>query len=90
MEHDISLFLEHKFTMIRRERYLPVEWPGKANFQALLTVSVPLFIVAATMCRLFEDHNLDPEECLAEILNRNQESQLDGTYLPVFSRLLSS
>ncbi|KAL4820332.1 WD domain protein [Aspergillus spinulosporus] len=57
----------------------------------LLTMSVPLFIVAATMCRLFEDHNLDPEQRLDEILkNQNQESQLDGTYLPVFSRLLAS
>lgn len=91
IEHDISLFLEHKFTMIRSERSLSADWPGKTNFQALLTMSVPLFIVAATMCRLFEDHNLDPEQCLTEILeNQNQESQLDGTYLPVFSRLLAS
>ncbi|GIJ92489.1 hypothetical protein Asppvi_001766 [Aspergillus pseudoviridinutans] len=90
IEHDISLFLEHKLAQIRKERILSTGWPGKPNIQALLTMSVPLFIFAATICRVFEDHNLDPEQCLTEILKyQSQESKLDGTYLPVLDRLVS-
>jgi hypothetical protein len=53
-------------------------------------MSVPLFIFAATVCCLFEDYNLDPVQCLSEILKyQSQESKLDGTYLPVLDRLVS-
>jgi hypothetical protein len=90
IEHDISLFLEHKLARIRKERALSMGWPGKTDIQALLTMSVPLFIFAATICRLFEDHNLDPVLCLTEILKyQSLESKLDGTYLPVLDRLVS-
>lgn len=89
IKHDISLFLEYKLDAIRKERSLAADWPGNTHFQALLTMSVPLFIFAATICRLLQDHNLDPTECLTEILKyQNQESKLDGTYLPVFDRVL--
>ncbi|KAL2832933.1 hypothetical protein BDW59DRAFT_180525 [Aspergillus cavernicola] len=42
------------------------EPPGKPDIQVLLTMSVPLFIFAATILKY-----------------QNQESKLDGTYLPV-------
>ncbi|KAL4734024.1 hypothetical protein BDV11DRAFT_175153 [Aspergillus similis] len=88
--HDISVFLEHKLVAIRQERSLPPDWPGDMNFQTLVTMSVPSFIFAATICRVFEDHNLDPMQCLRDILKyQNQESRLDGTYLPVLDRLVS-
>ncbi|KAL4862105.1 hypothetical protein BDV12DRAFT_49827 [Aspergillus spectabilis] len=90
IERDISLFLEDKLVAIRHERSLSSDWPGHVNIQILITMSVPLFIFAATICRLFKDHNLDPEQCLNEILKyQNQESKLDGTYLPVLDRLVS-
>ena len=90
IERDISLFLENKLVAMRHKRSLPSDWPGYVNIQTLITMSVPLFIFAATICRLFEDHNLDPEQCLTEILKyQNQESKLDGTYLPVLDRLVS-
>ncbi|KAE8378188.1 hypothetical protein BDV26DRAFT_281329 [Aspergillus bertholletiae] len=91
IEHDISLFLKHRLATIRHKRSLSPDWPGDANIQTLVTMSVPLFIVAATICRLFEDHNLDPDQCLTEILKyQNQESKFDGTYLPVLDRLVSN
>ncbi|KAF7173474.1 hypothetical protein CNMCM6106_007558 [Aspergillus hiratsukae] len=91
IERDISLFLEHKLAKIRNERALSMGWPGKPDIQTLLTMSVPLFIFAATICRVFEDHNLDPEQCLTQILKyQSQESKLDGTYLPVLDRLVSN
>ncbi|KAJ5520270.1 WD domain protein [Penicillium fimorum] len=90
IERDISLFLDHKLAKIRKQRALPINWPGKSDIQALRTMSVPLFIFAATVCRVFEDHNLDPVQCLSEILRyKNQESKLDGTYLPILGRLAS-
>ncbi|KAL3468698.1 purine and uridine phosphorylase [Aspergillus californicus] len=90
IEHDISLFLENKLVAIRHERSLSSDWPGRVNVQILVTMSVPLFIFAATIYRQFKDHNLDPEQCLTEILKyQNQESKLDGTYLPVLDRLVS-
>lgn len=91
IEHDIALFLRHNLAIIRETRLLPPEWPGNATFQILVDMSVPLFIFAATVCRLFEDHNLDPVQCLDDLLQyRNMESRLDGTYRPVLDRLLAS
>ncbi|EYE98089.1 WD domain-containing protein [Aspergillus ruber CBS 135680] len=51
-------------------------------------MSVPLFIFAATVCRVFEDYDLDPVKSLAKILAyQSEESKLDGTYLPVLNRI---
>ncbi|KAK1146567.1 hypothetical protein N8T08_002997 [Aspergillus melleus] len=89
IEHDISLLFRQRFTEIRREHLLPEEWPGKENSEALVKMAVPLFISAATMCRVLEDRRWDPNESLKEILNHQEESsKLDGTYLPVLAKLL--
>ncbi|KAI3006741.1 hypothetical protein CBS147346_3641 [Aspergillus niger] len=88
IEHDISLYLRHKLKIIRETRSLPPDWPGDNIFQELVKMSVPLFIFAATVCRVFEDYDLDPVQTLSEILEyQNEESKLDGTYLPVLQRL---
>ncbi|KAL3248947.1 hypothetical protein ABHI18_011837 [Aspergillus niger] len=90
IERDISMFLKEKLVSIRHKRSLSSDWPGYVNVQILVTMSVPLFIFAATICRLSEDYNLDPAQCLTEILKyQNHESKLDGTYLPVLDRLVS-
>lgn len=87
--HDILLFLKHRLAQIGEERSLPVDWPGDVKTQQLLKISVPLFIFAATMCRILNDLQWDPIDSLEEILACGGESaSLDGTYLPVFSRLL--
>ncbi|RAO72618.1 uncharacterized protein BHQ10_008630 [Talaromyces amestolkiae] len=89
--HDISLFLKSRLSKIRKERLLPVNWPGDTNTQALVTLSVPLFIFAATACRLFEDPQWDPMDTITEILtNRSEGSQLNATYLPVLNRILNN
>ncbi|KAJ5786283.1 uncharacterized protein N7503_011495 [Penicillium pulvis] len=87
--HDITLFLNHQLAEVRTERFLPTDWPCDRDFQKLVALSVPLFIFAATICRLFKDPIWDPTDSLAEILtHQNDESKLDGTYLPVLDRLL--
>lgn len=90
IEHDISLFLKHRLSTIRTNRSLPVDWPGDTVIQDLVVFSVPLFIFATTICRIFEDPHWDPMDSLYEILtHRNDVSQLDTTYLPVLNRLLN-
>ena len=66
-----------------------------------MRLSVPLFIFAATACRILGDLQWDPEDSLAKLLGyQSDESQLDDTsrfddmsqfdktYLPVLNRLL--
>ncbi|KAJ6003151.1 hypothetical protein N7451_005698 [Penicillium sp. IBT 35674x] len=89
IKHDISLFLDHRLTEIRLERFLPSDWPGDEDIQKLVALSVPLFIFAATICRIFEEPDWDPIDSLTDILTRqNDQSKLDRTYLPVLDRLL--
>lgn len=89
IEHDISLFIDHRLAEIRTERFLHTEWPDKRDLRRLVALSVPLFIFAATICRIFEDPDWDPTEGLAEILtHQNDQSKLERTYLPILDRLL--
>ncbi|KAJ5982742.1 hypothetical protein N7451_012842 [Penicillium sp. IBT 35674x] len=87
--HDIPLeVIKHDISLT--ERVLPTNWPGDESFQQLVALSVPLFIFAATICRVFEEPDWDPIESLAMILSRqNDQSKLDRTYLPVLDGLLS-
>lgn len=86
---DITLFLEHRLQAIQSLRGLPPSWPGEVSVDKLATISVPLFIFAATVCRLFEDIRWDPVETLTEILcHENNGSLLESTYGPVFNRII--
>ncbi|PYI26279.1 hypothetical protein BP00DRAFT_407555 [Aspergillus indologenus CBS 114.80] len=90
---DISLFLKDRFARIRDVRNVPDEWPTDDEFHRLVTLSVPLFISAATICRFIET-KLDPVESLANLL-RDQDklkyaTKMEQTYLPILTRLFSS
>ncbi|KAK2002306.1 WD40 repeat-like protein [Colletotrichum falcatum] len=82
IEHDISAFLEHELARIRDdynssvsdERRLSPAWPGKANFQTLVRMAIPLFIFAATTCRFLDQHLV---------------SKLDLTYRPALDQQLA-
>ncbi|KAK4078527.1 uncharacterized protein Triagg1_2858 [Trichoderma aggressivum f. europaeum] len=90
IEHDISLFINHKLDSIRKYRSMSQDWPGGIKIQALVAMSVPLFIFAATVCRMLQDHDLDPEEALEDIFRYEYEdSKLDVVYLPILNRLCS-
>ncbi|KAJ5106573.1 NACHT and WD40 domain protein [Penicillium angulare] len=91
IKHDLALFLKYRLSEIRQEREppLPADWPGNMKFQKLVEMSMPLFIYAATICRVFEDPRWDPADTLTEILAyQNTSSKLDGTYLPVLNQVL--
>ena len=90
-ERDISLFLNHRLSQTRKDRSLPNDWPGGTNIHALVTLSVPLFIFAATVCRIFDDDNWDPVDSLTEILtHRSDESKLAPMYLPALKGFLNN
>lgn len=89
-EHDITLFLKDRFAKIRDKRDLPLDWPGDENTQALIALSVPLFISAATVCRFIEDPKWQPTVRLVEVLEGQAKytTKMDKTYLPILMRLL--
>jgi hypothetical protein len=51
VDHDITIFLEHNFRMIRDERAISSDWPGNVVIQCLVHNASGLFIWAATACR---------------------------------------
>ncbi|KAL5357236.1 hypothetical protein BJX96DRAFT_181550 [Aspergillus floccosus] len=89
-EHDIQLFLPHRFAKIQHDRKVPDGWPGDDIIQELVRVSVPLFISAATVCRYIENPKWEPKSRLAELLKDQAKyiSRMDKTYLPILMRLL--
>jgi hypothetical protein len=92
IERDISLYFKRKFAQISQARSLPREWPGEENIQILVSMAVPLFIFAATVCRFVGDLRWDPENRLATILTNQTSShlsKLDQTYIPILNQLLT-
>lgn len=88
IDYDLSLFLRHKISEITNERSLPADWVDDSTFQDLVSLSSPLFIFAATICRMLEDHYFDPVESLTQILRFPHDiSQLDKTYYSVLNRI---
>ncbi|KAL4947065.1 hypothetical protein BDW69DRAFT_128464 [Aspergillus filifer] len=89
---DISLFLEHRFSKLREKQHsLPEGWPGKDRLQKLVTIAIPLFIFAATVCRFLEDKDWSPEKRLVEFLAdpaTRSASEMERTYLPILHQLL--
>lgn len=102
VERDITFFLEDEFAKIRKKyekdgQKLPLTWPGKEILRDLVSMAVPLFIVAATICRFIEDEVWsDPAGQLKKVLdyhNRDPDTdshieRLDATYSPILNQLI--
>ncbi|MCJ1423154.1 hypothetical protein MMC29_001035 [Sticta canariensis] len=98
IQNDISAFLKDEFLEIRKKynddlpssTSLDTDWPGDEVIQDLVNMAVPLFIVAATVCRFVGDSNFSPEERLKTILHfqkMGQLEQMERIYLPVLTQL---
>ena len=98
IQHDILIYLKDAFGKIRNRfnqnplsgTPLDGNWPGDTRLQVLLDRAVPLFIVAATVCRFVDDSECDPREQLEEILQFpgiGKLEQMTQTYLPVLHQL---
>lgn len=97
IQHDISVFLKDAFSRIREDYNnassldtLDQDWPGDQMLQGLADKAVPLFIVAATVCRFVGDLNFIPRERLQTIMRFQgigQRSQMEQIYLPVLKQM---
>ncbi|CAG8268901.1 unnamed protein product [Penicillium olsonii] len=90
IESDISLFIRDRFAQIKHSRNIYEDWPDHDVIQQLVTMSVPLFISAATVCRYIENSKWEPKLRLAELLTDQTKyvSRMDKTYMPILTRLL--
>lgn len=92
ISRDISLFLDYKLSTIKDNRSLAKDWPGEEKFQRLVSIAVPLFIFAATICRFLEDLRWSPEDRLNEFLESpatRSASEMERTYVPILNQLLT-
>ncbi|KIW36652.1 uncharacterized protein PV06_11164 [Exophiala oligosperma] len=99
IKHDISMYLRHEFTLIRKIhgslatafQSLDPSWPGTDVLADLTRLSVPLFIVAATICRFIGELKGNPVKRLEKILRQpvGERSQLERTYLPILGQILT-
>ena len=98
IQHDILIFLKDAFGKIRnrfnRESLsvtsLDEDWPGEKKLQALVDMTIPLFIVAAIVCRFVDDSDWDLRDQLKTILQFagiEKLKQMAQTYLPVLTQL---
>ncbi|MCJ1466967.1 hypothetical protein MMC07_005589 [Pseudocyphellaria aurata] len=90
IEQDIGLFLEHELEEIREQRSFSPDWPSKGQIQALVEMTVPLFIFAATACRYIGEERDNPKKRLEVVLRYQSAphvSKLDRTYLPILRHL---
>lgn len=81
---DIFLFWEYHLRQIQQtynsrfteaEEQIPQHWPRQSDIHALTKMAVPLFISAATACRLISDWRFGgPDEILKELLDRRRYS----------------
>ena len=98
IEADIDIYLAHHFQQLRKDRstlppiqQLAPDWPGQDVYRTLVQRAVPLFIFAATICRLVADPTDDPDSQLSRIMQPQAGStQLEQTYMPVFQQLMQS
>ncbi|KKP07332.1 hypothetical protein THAR02_00529 [Trichoderma harzianum] len=99
IEHDIGLFMRHQLNSIKMDynksvtghRKISSDWPGDDTVRKLVASAIPLFIVAATICRFLSDRRLGgPHNQLSKLLEyqKIQTSGLDMTYLPVLDSLI--
>ncbi|KAL7784066.1 hypothetical protein V8C37DRAFT_413532 [Trichoderma ceciliae] len=98
IKHDLSLFLGHELATIREsfnssvpeDRQLDADWPGQPSIDALVTMAIPLFIFAATVCRFLADRKRgNPRRQLRKVLAYQTSSKLDATYLPVLDQQIA-
>ncbi|KAK9847015.1 wd40 domain protein, partial [Penicillium brevicompactum] len=89
---DMTLFLENKFSVIRKDRSLTPEWPGENRIHDIVAMAVPLFIFAATICRFVGDLKWNPERRLEKFFQDpglTSASKMDRTYQPILNQLVA-
>ncbi|RYC57075.1 hypothetical protein CHU98_g9123 [Xylaria longipes] len=86
IKKDIYTFLRHELGVRKAEynnsvkdevRYLPSDWPEEPDLGALLDITLPLFISAATICRFLFDRYVSgsPATKLRAVLDQHKMPQ---------------
>ncbi|KAL7803533.1 hypothetical protein V8C44DRAFT_274727 [Trichoderma aethiopicum] len=99
IEHDIELFMRYQLDTIKQDynksvtqhRKISDDWPGAVVIQKLVASAIPLFIVAATICRFLNDRRLGGPSHQLDRLLRYRDAKLSGlemTYRPVLDCLI--
>jgi hypothetical protein len=100
IDHDIRVVLEHELRKTKQDynavasspdALLPADWPGSVAIDRLVEIASPLFISAATICRVLNDSRFLPQHQLAMLLeyqSASHASKLEVTYLPVLDQIL--
>ncbi|KAH0552981.1 hypothetical protein GP486_006821 [Trichoglossum hirsutum] len=87
VDHDITIYFEYNFRIIRQERSLAGDWPGQQDIKCLVRNAGGLFIWAATAYRYISDGRY-PARRLSTILQEGgsftaPEKQLNKIYITV-------
>jgi hypothetical protein len=96
VDHDIFIFLEHNFRLIRQERSLDADWPGEEIVRRLVQNASGLFIWAATACRFIQEGKRFAAKRLAMILDSSSnaitapEKHLNEIYITVLQHSIFS
>ncbi|KAL4889237.1 hypothetical protein BDV59DRAFT_186778 [Aspergillus ambiguus] len=93
IEHDIRVFLQHRFTQMKENGKVSENWPGYERTEVLVRMAVPLFIFAATVCRFIEEDYQVPEDQLDIILENphlTSSYQMEGIYRPILEHRLKN
>lgn len=86
ISEDLSLFIRHRTDAIReswnaKHAELGValdRWPSPNHLSFIVAESIPLFIVAETLCRFIESTAYNPQRRLDLLLQRRSRSSLQG------------
>jgi hypothetical protein len=93
VDHDLRAVLASELENIRQDCSIPSPWPTENDLDALVRISRPLFIHAATIWRFVSEAILgDPRDLLKSVLSsgsNNSVSDLRATYYPVLYQLVA-
>ncbi|KAJ2933922.1 hypothetical protein H1R20_g3187, partial [Candolleomyces eurysporus] len=90
---DMELFLESKFTIIRRQCRLPSSWPREDVRRALIANASGQFIYVATVGRFMAESTGDPDQLLNQVLQLPGSKTIGNPLAPLdalYTHILSS
>jgi hypothetical protein len=89
-DSDITLFLQAKFSEIRRRYRLSQSWPGNRAFETLRCSASGQFIYVATVIRFLQTSKLHPQARLDCVLALYPSSDLLSPLEALYGRILKS
>jgi hypothetical protein len=98
VDHDLTIFLEYNFKLIRDECSLDASWPSEEVIKCLVHAASGLFIWAATACQFVRDGKQHAAQRLDTILKSSgsestmiaPEKRLDEIYATVLRQTIPS